>query len=330
MYFTGDLGCWLPSGKVHYIGRKDNQVKLRGFRIELGDVESWCERMNSTIQQAVALVVNKQLVTYVSPQYVDSDKVRQALKQVLPYYMVPTHIIPLDDIPKTRNGKVDRRALMEYPLPEAMSSNTAFIDDASKFSDIYRLVARLALQALQFAEDHPLPVPSTSFFAMGGDSISAVSFSTLCRKQGLNVTVAKIFTLQTLGDIATDCETESDKNNGELQVSTLTHFQRWLKEEQCGSADMVVEVQDTDQPLYVLKQPLGFTSFNEWKNVLEERNSTQMEIGSSSEPINTNEIGLTAEWTISSSEFPMFATDKLYGLHQCTLSELLLAGFLMA
>ncbi|KAJ1967319.1 hypothetical protein IWQ62_001936, partial [Dispira parvispora] len=330
LYLTGDMGCWLPNGKVHYFGRKDNQVKLRGFRIELGEVESWCERLNFNIQRAVALVVNKQLVVYVSPQSVDVDKAKESLRKALPYYMVPAHIIPLEAMPKTRNGKVDRRALAEYPLPRSLANGISYIDNTSEFSDTYRMVARLALQALQFAEDHPLPSPTTSFFTIGGDSISAVSFSTLCRKQGLNVTVAKIFTLQTLGAIATDCETESSKENGELQGSTLTHFQRWLIEEKRGSADMIIEVQDPDQPLYVLKQSLGFTSFNEWHNVLGERNSTQIGIGDSSEPISTNETGLTAEWTISSSVFPMFTTDSLYGQYQCTLSELLLAGFLLA
>ncbi|KAJ1955044.1 hypothetical protein IWQ62_005617, partial [Dispira parvispora] len=183
LYRTGDQGCWLPDGRVYCKGRKDNQVKLRGFRIELAEVESWCERLNFNIQQAVALVVNKQLVTYVSPQSVDVDKVKESLSQALPYYMVPTHIIPLDDIPKTRNGKVDRRALAEYPLPRTLTSDITYMDNASEFGETYRMVARLALQALQCAEDHPLPSPSTSFFAMGGDSISAVTFSSLCRKQ---------------------------------------------------------------------------------------------------------------------------------------------------
>ncbi|KAJ1966746.1 hypothetical protein IWQ62_002277, partial [Dispira parvispora] len=330
LYRTGDLGCWLPDGRVYCIGRKDTQVKLRGFRIELAEVESLCERLVLNIQQAAAMLVNKQLVTYVSPQSVDVDEVTLALKHALPYYMVPAHIIPVDDMPKTRNGKVDRRALAEYPLPQTLTSNITFVENASECNDTYRMVARLALQALQFAEDHPLPAPSTSFFAAGGDSISAVSFSSLCRKQGLNVTVAKIFTLQTLGAISEYCETESEKENGELKVPTLTHFQRWLNEEKQGSANMMVEVQDPDQPLYVLKQPLGFTSVKQWQSVLGKRNSAQMEIGNLSEAISTNEAGLTAECTISSSVFPMFTTDKLYGQYQCTLSEMLLAGFLMA
>ncbi|KAJ1656295.1 Nonribosomal peptide synthetase [Dispira simplex] len=330
MYLTGDLGCWLPNGKVHYIGRKDNQVKLRGFRIELGEVESWCERVNLTIQQAVALVANKQLVVYVSPQSVDVNEVTQALKQVLPYYMVPTYIIPLDDMPRTQNGKVDRRALAEYPLPQTLTNDITYVDNTDELSDTYRLVASLALRALQLAEIHPLPAPSMSFFTMGGDSISAVSFSTLCRKQGLNVTVAKIFTLPTLGAIATDCEAESEKEKVTLETPSSTHFQRWLTEEQRGLADMVVELQDTDQKVGIVKQPLGFTSAKEWQNVLEKRYSTQLETDVLLEPINTTETGTTIEWSISPLVYPIFTTDKLYGRYQCTLSEALLAGFLLA
>ncbi|KAJ1659627.1 Nonribosomal peptide synthetase [Dispira simplex] len=329
MYLTGDLGCWLPNGKVHYIGRKDNQVKLRGFRIELGEVESWCERVDSTIQQAVALVVNKQLVAFVSPQSVDVNEVTQALKRALPYYMVPTHIILLDGMPKTPNGKVDRRALAEYPLPQILTDDITYVDNASEFSDTYQLVARLALQALRFPEAHPLPAPSTSFFTMGGDSISAVSFSTLCRKQGLNVAVAKVFTLQTLGAISAYCKAKLGMKKVTLKSPSLTHFQRWLTEER-GLADMVVEVQDTDQPVRTLKQPLGFTSANEWQNVLKERNSIQLKTDLPSELISTTETGTTVEWSISPLVYPMFTTDKLYGQYQCTLSEALLTGFLLA
>ncbi|KAJ1656422.1 Nonribosomal peptide synthetase [Dispira simplex] len=330
MYLTGDLGCWLPNGKVYYIGRKDNQVKLRGFRIELGEVESWCERVDSTIQQAVALVVNKKLVTYVSPQSVDVSKVTQALKRTLPFYMVPAHIIPLDGIPKTRNGKVDRRALAEYPLPQTLTENFAYLDNATEFSDTYQLVARLAMQALKLDDSHTLPAPSTSFFAMGGDSISAVSFSTLCRKQDLNVTVAKIFTLQTLGAISEYCEAELGKKNEALEAPSLTHFQRWLTEEQRGSVDMVVEVQDTDQSVGILRKPLGFTNSKQWRDILDAGYPNKFPWDTVPEPINITDSSATVEWFITPSVFPMFSAENLDGHYQCTLTEALLAGFLTA
>ncbi|KAJ1658726.1 hypothetical protein IWQ61_002084 [Dispira simplex] len=165
---------------------------------------------------------------------------------------------------------------------------------------------------------------------MGGDSISAVSFSTLCHKQGLNVTVAKIFTLQTFGAITAYCEAESGMKMVTLESPSLTHFQRWLMEEQCGSANMVVELQDTDQMVGILKQPLGFTSASQWQNILEERNSTQLEIDLPSELVITVETDMTVEWSTSPLVYPMFTIDKLYCQYQCTLSEALLTGFLLA
>ncbi|KAJ1641636.1 hypothetical protein IWQ61_010770 [Dispira simplex] len=168
--------------------------------------------------------------------------------------MMPTHIIPLDDMPKTRNGKVDRRALAEYPLPRTLTDDITYVDNASEFSNTYRLVSRLALQALRFPEAHPLPAPSTSLFTMGVeknhpfDAISAY------------------------------CEAESGMKKVTLETPSLSHFQLWLSEGQRGSTDMVVELQDTDQTVGILKQPLDFTSASQWQNVSEERNSAQLEI----------------------------------------------------
>ncbi|KAJ1970194.1 hypothetical protein IWQ62_000103 [Dispira parvispora] len=328
IYLTGDLGCWLPNGKVYYNGRKDHQVKLRGFRIELGEVESWCERLDLNIQQAVALVVNKQLVTYVSPKSVDANEVMQELKQALPHYMVPAYVIPLDDMPKTRNGKVDRRTLAKYPMPQVTNS-IGFEDETSNVSDTYRLVCSLVQQALQLDESHPLPTPNTSFFSMGGDSISAVRFSTLCRKQGLNVTVASIFKLQTIGAIVALCETQAGARASPM-ISSSSRFQRWLTDEQRGTVDMMVEVQDPDQSVGILRKPLGFTNSNQWRTILAAGHPLNLQRSTDLDPSDIADVNLTTKWFIAPSIFPMFSTDGLYGHYQCTLSEALLAGFLAA
>ncbi|KAJ1659937.1 putative NRPS-like protein biosynthetic cluster [Dispira simplex] len=328
IYLAGDLGCWLPNGKVHYIGRKDHQVKLRGFRIELGEVESWCEWLDLNIQQAVALVVNKQLVTYLSPKSVDVNEVTQVLKQALPHYMVPAHIIPLDDMPKTRNGKMDRRALAEYPLPQVPSS-IGFVEEISSMGDTYQLICHLVQQALQLDESNPLPAPNTSFFSMGGDSISAVQFSTLYRKQGLDVTVANIFKLQTIGAIVALCETQpGEKAWSKLSVPTL--FQHWLTDEQRGTVDMTVEIQSPGQSVGILRKPLGFTNSNQWRGMLDAGYPLNPQRNTESEPIDIAGSSASTKWFITPSVFPMFSTDNLYGHYQCTLSEALLAGFLAA
>ncbi|KAJ1973580.1 hypothetical protein H4R34_005025, partial [Dimargaris verticillata] len=117
MYLTGDLGCWLPNGKIKYLGRKDHQVKLRGFRIELGEIESTAQALDA-VTMCVAIVKDKQLVLYVVPIDADQARLREMLIAKLPAYMVPEHIIGLAQLPLTRIGKIDRHALQALPLPE--------------------------------------------------------------------------------------------------------------------------------------------------------------------------------------------------------------------
>jgi amino acid adenylation domain-containing protein len=122
LYRTGDLARYRADGRIEYAGRIDHQVKIRGFRIELGEIEAQLLALPQ-IRQAVVLdqpgAGGVQLVAYIvaeSPidtaeQGVWRDQVRHALKDNLPDYMVPAHLLLLDGLPLTANGKLDRRAL---------------------------------------------------------------------------------------------------------------------------------------------------------------------------------------------------------------------------
>ncbi|WP_159043947.1 MULTISPECIES: AMP-binding enzyme, partial [Streptomyces] len=115
MYRTGDLVRRHPDGNLEFLGRTDFQVKLRGFRIELGEIETVITRTPG-ITQAVALVRedrpgDKRLVVYTVPRtghHIDPTTVRRHAAHTLPDYMVPAHIVVLDTMPLTPNGKVDR------------------------------------------------------------------------------------------------------------------------------------------------------------------------------------------------------------------------------
>ena len=119
LYKTGDRARFLADGTIEFLGRIDHQVKLRGFRIELGEIETVLNQHNK-VQAAVVVVREKegnekQLVAYVVPKQgqLSPSDLRQFLKQTLPEYMVPTIFVMLEDLPLTRNGKVDRRSLPE-------------------------------------------------------------------------------------------------------------------------------------------------------------------------------------------------------------------------
>ncbi|HKH48757.1 MAG TPA: amino acid adenylation domain-containing protein [Thermoanaerobaculia bacterium] len=123
LYRTGDLARWLPSREIDFLGRIDHQVKIRGFRIELGEIEAALLRFPG-LREAVVVARedepgDKRLVAYLVPAGApapDLQAVRDALRQELPEHMVPSAFVPLDEVPRTPNGKVDRKAL---PAPGA-------------------------------------------------------------------------------------------------------------------------------------------------------------------------------------------------------------------
>ncbi len=124
LYRTGDLGRWLPDGNIEFLGREDLQVKIQGYRVELGEIEAVLARHPGVRDAVVAAVGeargHKRLVAwYVADsrrRHVEPAELRAWLEARLPDYMVPLLYVPLEALPLTANGKVDRKAL---PSPES-------------------------------------------------------------------------------------------------------------------------------------------------------------------------------------------------------------------
>ncbi|NBI31254.1 non-ribosomal peptide synthetase, partial [Chengkuizengella marina] len=116
IYRTGDIVKWLPDGNLEYLGRIDHQVKIRGLRMELGEIES--ELLNHPEVEETVLTVHedgagdKILCAYmVCSDQLDQSAIRVYLSQRLPSYMIPSLFIPLEKMPLTPNGKIDRKTL---------------------------------------------------------------------------------------------------------------------------------------------------------------------------------------------------------------------------
>ncbi|MBL9075324.1 MupA/Atu3671 family FMN-dependent luciferase-like monooxygenase [Tabrizicola sp.] len=170
MYRTGDLVRKRADGKLDYLGRADFQVKIRGHRIELGEIETALEAAPG-IRQAVVIAREDQpgdvrLVAYVTADGpVDEPALKAHLAVHLPEVMVPAHIVRLDAMPLTPNGKVDRKAL---PAPFAATPVAA--KPVALEGGIEETIAAVWARVLGV----PQVGRSDNFFTLGGHSLLAV------------------------------------------------------------------------------------------------------------------------------------------------------------
>ena len=113
MFRTRDLGRWTEDGELEHFGRTDDQVKIRGFRVELDSVSIALESTPNCERAVTLKLDDRSLVAFVSPMSVDVDNARDRVVAALPYYCVPKFVLPLDVLPKTSRGKIDKRLLLQ-------------------------------------------------------------------------------------------------------------------------------------------------------------------------------------------------------------------------
>jgi len=118
MYRTGDLVREM-NGALHFVGRKDNQIKHMGYRIELEEIEHAINRLDYVVQVAVVYKRVRESFGHIIAHVATSDetvtdiRLRDDLKALLPQYMLPNRIVVSDELPKNANGKVDRARLRD-------------------------------------------------------------------------------------------------------------------------------------------------------------------------------------------------------------------------
>jgi aspartate racemase len=202
LYKTGDVVRTLPSGELEYLGRTDEQVKIRGFRVELGEIEEVLAR-HPLVREAVVVAVDderrgKSLVAHVvcaEESVAKGPNLREHLHRTLPDHMMPSAFVFAHTLPKTPNGKIDRRALSERPFPEIRQQ--APVEHAND---------SLEQQILDIWQDalgqKPLSVLD-NFFELGGHSLLAARvMHRISRATGQIVPLAVLFEAPTVRQLA--------------------------------------------------------------------------------------------------------------------------------
>ena len=230
LYKTGDLGRWTVEGILEFHGRSDNQVKIRGFRIETGEVISHLNKLPAIAESAVVAIQNEEgyqeLAAYlrfeeghVEP---DATTLRNTLAQTLPDYMIPVHFIPLEKIPLTANGKLDRKAL-PTPGEVSLQLGSQFAAPGTREEKVLAPVFAELLGREQVGIHD-------NFFSLGGDSIKAMQIVSRLNKEGYALDVRDIFSFPTVSELGPRLGQVSQTADQSVVAGEigLTPIQHWL------------------------------------------------------------------------------------------------------
>jgi AMP-binding enzyme C-terminal domain/AMP-binding enzyme/Phosphopantetheine attachment site len=189
LYRSGDRARRLENGDIEYLGRLDHQVKIRGYRIELGEVEAAIAR-HPGVREVAVLPRDDRLVAYV----VGENDLRGFVRASLPEHMVPAYFVPLERLPLTENGKVDRQALLQMraaaaPRASAVAPRTA--TEEMVMDEFCRVLERY-----DFGVDD-------NFFDLGGHSVMAARLMSRLRAvSGCDLPLRCLFEHGTVGGLA--------------------------------------------------------------------------------------------------------------------------------
>ena len=206
MYKTGDLAKFLPNGEIAYIGRNDSQIKIRGLRIELEEINKVIQHFTG-IHECITLVkkVNQvdSICCYFVGNRIDLSALKHYASEKLPYYMVPSHFIQLEQFPLTLNGKIDTKKLPEIEVETTYVAPTTEMEE--KLIKLWKSVLHLDKIGI-----------TNNFFDLGGDSLAAIRLTTeLYYEFHVRVQMKDIFSYPSVQSLATYISSLHSEDNVE-------------------------------------------------------------------------------------------------------------------
>jgi acyl carrier protein len=244
LYKTGDLARFLPDGTVEFLARIDHQVKIRGFRIELGEIEAALGAYPA-VRECVVMARedspgNKRLVAYLvfhEGQSPSTNELRQYLKEKLPEFMTPSLFVPLEEMPLTPNGKINRRLL---PAPEGDRPDLEVTYLAPQ-TEIERTIAAIWAEVLQVKRVGV----HDNFFDLGGHSLLVAQVRNKLRDAlGQDVPLVAFFespTVQSLAHLLAQSGEQEESASQAIQERVSRQKEAFQKQKQLARTRRVLD-----------------------------------------------------------------------------------------
>jgi amino acid adenylation domain-containing protein len=197
VYRTGDLARWLADGTIEFSGRLDGQIKLNGVRIELGEIESHLntfEGIKASVVSLREIENNKSLVAYyIAEGKIPESKLKGHLIDRLPFSMLPTFFVQLDEFLLSPTGKLDRRL-----LPDPVRKERVYVAPSNETEEqlvlIWSEILQIGIKKINVDD---------GFFELGGNSLKAISVvNAIYKTLSVKITLKEVFTKQTIREIA--------------------------------------------------------------------------------------------------------------------------------
>ncbi len=229
LYKSGDMARCLADDVIEYIGRNDHQVQVRGFRIEPGEIQT-AMQTHPVIEKSFVSARKNNVGTdeliayYTSVEKIDSKVLRDYLSDIIPYYMIPSYFVQVDDFPITSNGKIDIKNL---PVPEDLTDadGRQYSAPQSATEQVLEKVWAAVLGVKQVSRND-------NFFNLGGDSIKAILIQTKLYQEGIAFDIKTLFKYPSIAVLATHLQitTKIEAKPLSYDQDALSPIQHWFFE----------------------------------------------------------------------------------------------------
>ena len=213
-YRTGDLAKYDADGEIVFMGRGDAQVKVRGFRVELAEIEGLLLTCKGVQAAAVNLDLDtQQLAAYVvAPgNNIDREEIAGFLRTRLPYYMIPSTLDLIDELPMTSSQKIDRKRLPKPETPLSLSARKEIIPPST---GIEREIVKAIAENIHRDD---ISMDDDFFNDLGGHSLLAAIITSQLRENPVfeEMSVVDMYKHPILSDLAKELEKRYDRQKTE-------------------------------------------------------------------------------------------------------------------